>query len=359
MDKLRLKILEHLQHGIHGGQKARRSYSGTFIPSARGTTSVTKTASASRTATTSIASGSKGTATSLAEKSEEKVLLLGGFKAGLQVHKDVMLLDEEAQGSVITQAPSCSNFSVCATTELKSLIVSGGCDFSKATSVPHVKKFSLTTKTWTDLPDMMHPVDTHGSTIIDNKLFTLGGRYMEEGEKKHIYDAVNRLDLHTLIWTTCPPMHHAVSDSGIASIDHKIIVMGGNTCDAWSTDVWKYNTHTRKWSKCQNMPKSGNALNSTVVVNRKVFVLHCQAFLQYDVDMDQWHVLPMPIKPSLVFTMVLKQGCLISLGGFEKDYKVPNDLIQTYDLSRKKWILEKKKIPLPLCYPLAVVVKIP
>ena len=317
-------------------------------------------------------------------------MLLGGFKTGFQTHKDVMHLDEEAQGSVITQTPF-HNFSVCAAAESESLIVSGGQDFPKRTSVPDVKKFSLITKTWTDLPDMMHSVDSHGSTVIDNKLFTLGGRYTEKDETKHRYDAVNRLDLHTLIWSTCPPMHYAVEDPGIVSIDQEIIVVGGYTGDVWSTEVWKYDTHTSKWSKCQNMPKSilsshfvslpcksvvhggfkllcsngsrwpkpSNASCSTVVVHRKVFVLHEEAFLQYDVDMDQWHKLPMPEKPTSCPTMVLKQGCLVALGGYEKEYSMPNDLIQTYDLSHKKWIREKKKLPFPLCFHRAVVVKMP
>ena len=358
MDKLRLKILEYLQHGIHGGQKARRSYLSTSIPRGRRTTSATKTTSTSRTATALTTSASKGTAPSLAKRSEEKILLLGGFKTGPKNHKDIVHLDEEAQGSVITQTSS-HNFSVCAATESGSLLVSGGNNFSERTSVPHVKKFSLITRTWTDLPDMMHPVDSHGSTVIDNKLFTLGGRYMEKGETKHRCDAVNRLDLHTLLWSPCPPMHQAVECPGIAAIDQDIIVMGGHTSDVWSTEVWKYNTHTSKWSKCQNMPKSDNTSCSTVVVNRKVFVLHGGAFLQYDVDVDQWHELPMPMKPSRCAAMVLKQGCLVALGGFENDNKVPNDLIQTYDLSSKKWILEKKKMPFPLCFHRAVVVKMP
>ena len=323
MDKLRLMICEYLLHEAYGGQTARASYSG-----------------------------------SLADSGEENILLLGGRTSGLKFHKDIRHLDEELQDSVIAQAP-CYNFSVCAATELNSLIISGGQDYSTQTSVPHIKKFNLITKTWTDLPDMKHPVDGHGSTVIKNKLFILGGEYRENREIKHEYAAVNCLDLHTLIWSTCPPIHHAVGEPGIASIDTDIYVFGGYTGNEWLSEVCKFNTQTGKWSKCQNIPKTGNIRRSTAVVHRKVFIFNYDAFLQYDVDMDQWHALTKPMKPLIVPAMVLKQGRLVTLGGYEKDMKKPNDLIQTYDLSSKKWSLEKKKLPLPLCFHLAVVGKIP
>ena len=323
MGTLRLMICEYLLHEAYGGQTARASYSG-----------------------------------SLADRGAENIFLLGGRTSGLKYHKDIRYLDEELQASVITQAPFCL-FSVCTPVESNSLIVSGGQDYSTGISVAHVKKFCLITKIWTDLPNMKHPVNSHGSTVINNKLFTLCGLDMEKDVVKHRYAAVNSLNLHTLIWSTCPPIHHAVSQPGIASIDADIYVFGGNTGNEWSSEVCKFSTQTGKWSKCQNLPKTGNIYRSTVVVHRKVFILNYDVFLQYDVDMDQWHKLPKPLKPSYVPAMVQKQGRLVTLGGYKKNSNEPHDLIQTYDLSSKKWSLEKKKLPLPLCFPRAVVGRIP
>ena len=415
MDMLRLTIYDYIHHGVHGGQRASRSgvpylrasatstsaLSGTTATlSARVSRATTATTSSSATTSTSAlgmksltpAPASETTSTlspitsrataattsgttsepafgrtapgraavglrsSLADQGEGKILILGGCTSKYIKNKDVLYLEKEPQGSVITQT-SLDYFSVCTTEDSDSLVVSGGCNFSTGTSVPQVKKFNLTTKTWTDLPDMKHPVDLHGSTVIDNKLFTVRGVYSEKNVTKQRYPSVISLDLHTLVWSDCPPMHQAVSQQGIASIDRDILVIAGYTNIGWSSAVSKFNTQTGKWSKCQNLPKTGNIYYSAVAVQSSVFVLHSEAFLQYDVDMDQWHELTTPIKLSHVPAMVLNQRRLVTLGGYEKKKKEPNDFIQTYDLANKQWSIGNNKLPLPLQHHFAVVVK--
>ena len=349
MDKLRLRIFEYL-HGVHRGQNARATYSAMSVPKATGTKSTT--------AAVKAAAGTAAESSPTAGQGEEKVLLLGGRTSKGVRCKDITYLDKEPQGSVVTHF-QVYNFSMCASTESDSLIVSGGCDIATESSVPHVKKFNLTTKIWTDLPDMKHQLDGLGSTVAENKLFTIGGRYSAKGKLKHRTAAVNSLDLHTLMWSACPSLLHAVSVPGIAYIDMNIFVIGGDTDNGWSSQVCKFSTQTGKWIKCQNIPKADFVYRSTVVVYRNIFVLDRSSFLQYDVDIDQWHELPVPVKPSRAPAMVLKQGCLLALGGYEDDNSKPNDCIQTYDPSSKKWSLEKKKMPLPLVYHWVVTIKTP
>ena len=379
IDKLRIRIFEYLHHAVHTGQRARKS--GVHFTGPKGTSTSSLGAKSATLATasgTTVALSARappaptsasnverrtasdravpGLQTSLADQGEEKLLILGGYTTIQTPHRGIVYLDKEPQGSVITQTP-LHFFSACASEDSDSLILSGGWNFASNTSVPHVIKFSLTTKTWTDLPDMEHPVDRHGSTVIDNKLYTIGGRYTEEGDAKHRYASVNGLDLHTLMWSACSPMHEAVSAPGIASINRDIFVMAGDTSYGGSSKVHKFNTQTGKWSKCQDLPKADYIHHSTVVVQRSVFVLHKEAFLQYDVDVDQWNELTKPTKLSHAPAMVLKQGCLLALGGFGKWNTEPNDFIQLYDLASKKWTIEKKKMSLPLMWHWAVVVK--
>ena len=384
MDKFRLRIYDYIHHGVYGGQRPKRSYSGVLIPIVTGTstsalgaksatpatgsgpTSIlsarTSSTTAAPTSGTTSASASEraavGLTTSLADQGEETLLILGGYTSNEKQYKDILYLDNEPQGSVITQAPS-NLFSVCTAEDSDAFIVSGGNDFSTGTSVPHVRTFNFTTKTWTNLPDMKRSVERHGSTVIDNKLFIICGKCRTKSDTKQRYAAVNSLDLHTLMWSDCPPMHQTVSDPGIASVDRDILVMGGHNGNEWSSEVCKFNTQTGKWSRCQNLPMTGNICRSTVVVQHSVFVLHREVFLQYGVDIDQWHELTKPIKLSYAPAMVLKQGCLVAVGGYEKKWTEPNDFIQSYDLASKKWSIEKKKIPLPLLWHWAVVVKMP
>ena len=71
-----------------------------------------------------------------------------------------------------------------------SVIISGGCDFTIKSSVSHIKKFSLETRTWSDVSRLLDPVDCHGSVLIDEQLYTVGGRYTENGEIKKRYVVV-------------------------------------------------------------------------------------------------------------------------------------------------------------------------
>ena len=90
IEKLRLRILEYLHHGMHGRQKTRKSYSGTSSPTASlstlgitlvksaaplstsGTSSKTSTKLASAPKTTSASPAASGTsATSLADRGKE------------------------------------------------------------------------------------------------------------------------------------------------------------------------------------------------------------------------------------------------------------------------------------------------
>ncbi len=283
-------------------------------------------------------------------------MILGG--RNVQLHNDIVLFDPDKQpptmDSIMTHAP-LYNFSVCAVPD--GFIMSGG--IASTTSIPNVKQFSLTTLSWSDLPDMMKPVQRHGSAYLDGCLYTLGGCYRENGQTKQRYPSVHALDLSTLSWTECRPLSQAVDAPGIAVVDKDILAIGGYTGKVWLKQTLKYNSRTGKWSQCQPMPKTGCVDASTAVVNRQVFVLDRDLFLQYDVPTDTWTELSLPMKPSQCCAMVLKQKRLIALGGFDEEYKKPNDRVQTYDLASKTWKVEKSTMPVALLGHSAIVVKIP
>ena len=111
-------------------------------------------------------------------------------------------------------------------------------------------------------------------------------------------------------------------------------------------------------TKCQSVPKGCCVHSSTVAVNQQIFVLAKSLFAQYDTLEDQWTELQLLIKTSYNPAMVLQHNYLILLGGCE-DMKEPNDVIQEYDLSTKKWSLQSKKMPLPLHCHCAFMMEIP
>jgi kelch repeat/BTB domain-containing protein 5/10 len=338
MDKLRLKILEYLQHGLHGDQKARKSYTRTAVPDM------------ARQVSSASISSMAGVVT------EEKLIVLGGRKAGVKRHKDIILFHRPNQPEVIGQMPAF-NISLC--TVKDSIVLSGGCDFATSSSQNLVKRFSLATRCWTDLTFMPEPTDSHGSAYLHGKLYTIGGSLMEKGETIKRYSAVNCLDLASLTWTACEDLPLALEEPGVAVVSRDIMVIGGDAGDGWSTKTFKYSTRTGKWKVCAKMPKSGDVFRSTVAVGLQVYVLNKSAFMKYDVMGDQWTKLTPPTKLARNPALAFRDGRLVALGGVGKDMKEPDDNVQTYDVNAKKWTLEKRKLPLGLSFHWALVMKVP
>ena len=373
---LRLKILEFLQHGRHGEGKARESYSAAHSASAAseelpkasvpGTDSREKLPlppRATRTMTTKasakVPSPPVKVPVASPLKTKEEVLIVGGIKTGNFLHGNIVSLDKDPGDCILTQAPICakaSNSSVCANKD--ALFVSGGYERSTQHSISKVHKFSLTDRRWVDLPDLPFPVDCHGSAYVSDKLHTFGGRYRENDQTKHLYSSVNVLDLASLSWAEGQSLPIAVETPGIAAVDENIYTVGGHSGKEWSRQTVKLNTQTGAITQCQTMPKGGCIAYSTVAVNRYIYALACNSFLQY-ITSDQWTKLTMPLEPYSRPAMVLQNNHLIMLGGFEKDWKDPNDVIQKYDLSSKTWSLEACKMPLQLHCHWAFVMDIP
>ena len=376
MDSLRLKLLEFLHHGRHREGDMRKSYSAahsvstpsTKLPSASAPGTGTREKLPSTTKATSKKPSTSSKAPSTARllvpsplKMKEEVLVVGGRETGNKRHKNIIFLDKDPKDCIMTEAPMyLGNSSVCALSK-NAIIVSGGYDKSTSPghSITKVQKFTITDHRWVDLPDLLFPVDCHGSAYANGKLYSIGGRYMENEQIKHRYSSINVLNLASLSWEEGQSLPAAVSGPGIATIEENIYSIGGHTGKEWSCQTVKLNTRTGTITLCQSIPKGDNIYNSTVGTHQHIYTLTSTLFLQYDVTKDQWLQFQLPMKPSHKSTMVLKESYLLVLGGFTKDDENPNDVIQKYDLFRKRWSLEARKMPLPLSQHWAFVMDIP
>ena len=373
---LRLKIFEFLNHGRHGEGTARKSYSAVHSVSAASEelprASVPGTDSREKFPLPAKAT-SKMTAKASAKvptpakvpvasplKTKEEVLIVGGARTSFIQHVNIVFLDKDPKDCIMTKAPifdEAGNSSVCASKD--ALFVSGGYDFDTQRSMCKIQMFSLTDRRWVDLPDLPFPVDCHGSAYVNDKLYTLGGRYQENGQIKHWCTSVNVLNLSSLSWAECQSLPIAVESPGIIAVEEEIYGVGGHSGKEWSCQTVKLNIRTGAITQCQSMPEGECVHYSMVAVSRYIYGLACSFFLQYDITRDQWTKLTMPLKPSNRPAVVLQNNHVIMLGGYEKDRKDPNDVIQKYDLSSKTWSLETSKMPLPLQSHWAFVMDIP
>ena len=195
---------------------------------------------------------------------------------------------------------------------------------------------------------------------MDNHFYTFGGYYSEGDETtKQYFSDVDVLDLQSRSWSHCQPLPCAVRDAGVAVVGKSMLVIGGYHGDrGWLTQTYKYNVRTGKRTRCQDMSQSDSAYHTTVAVDSLVYVLAREMFLQYDVHADQWSELPLlpQMERRNLCAMVHTQGCLLALGGYAEDKNHPDDSVQSYNISSKKWTLAKKKMPLAVLQPWAFTV---
>jgi hypothetical protein len=281
------------------------------------------------------------------------VLLVGGKDEKGKIHRNIVFVDS---GSTLTHPFSDYQcYSACSTGD--GLIVSGGYDTSTRRSLSTVKIFSLKTQQWTDLPDLSLAKHLHGSVYVNNRYYTVGGDYTEKGSIKRIYDAIEVLDLTSSQSSAFSSLPVPVRYPGVAHVNNTLLVFGGYAEKrGWLRDTYSYDMTTRERRTCQQMPFTDHFLRSTVVVDKHVFLLYHDKFLQYYVVRDTWTKLTGPTKPSSTPAMVLHENSLLVLGGYDGG---ATSRIQSYDPQAKKWSVERRTMPVALREHWALVVKMP
>ena len=155
-----------------------------------------------------------------------------------------------------------------------------------------------------------------------------------------------------------------VTDPGVAVVRGNIIMMGGmDPDDKISLKTYKYEVLTDSWVTCQDMPeKKQYFVHSTVVVDKKVYVLAHKDFLVYEVLVDEWSHLSAHPRPSYWCAMVMNNNKLITLGGYEDATNCgqnPHGDVHSYDISKNSWMKEEATMPVPLSFHAAFTVQLP
>ena len=128
--------------------------------------------------------------------------------------------------------------------------------------------FDTETNTWSKLAPMPTPRNHHSIAAADGKLYAIGGRVgscYSGGWSSNVW-MNEAYDIATNTWTTRAPMPTARSGTGIAALDGKIYVLGG---EGWIDDfggVFRanevYDPKTNTWSRAARMitPRHGFAV---------------------------------------------------------------------------------------------------
>jgi len=202
------------------------------------------------------------------------------------------------------------------------------------------------TDTWTQSADMPTPRLALASSVVDGKIYAIGGR--AEGALVTEYDPL------TDTWTTKTPMPTARFGLATSVVDGKIYAIGGVIGAGSETfrTVEAYDPLTDTWTRKADMP-TGRAFLSTSVVDGKIYAIggganppwsiHFQTVEAYDPQTDTWtRKADMPTARAWVCTSVV-DGKIYAIGGALVT-KAMVSTVEVYDPATDTWTT---KTPMP------------
>ena len=292
---------------------------------------------------------------------EDRILIMAGNKEDNIGNACFMYLDSEFEDASTTEASMFIDselYSICH--ENGNIYVSGGYTVrTTKMSMQGVQRYQVRSNKWKTCRSTTSS-GKHCSVCLDGKLIVLGGQREEHDEVKYEYSSVEMLDVTTKVWSDLRAMPISLTNYCVALVDQHVIAIGGDSQGKVSFKVIKYSIQHDEWKYCAPIPQNNQfSLNSIVTIDTNVYVLAYEDFLVYNTDLDSWMILTPPPEPSFCCAMVLYEGQLMVLGGFQKTGKRPNYKIQLYNLTSGSWSEGETRMPKALHSHSAYVVQIP
>ena len=106
-----------------------------------------------------------------------------------------------------------------------------------------IEVYDPKTNRWTEKTEMPAPKSGHTASVIDGKIYVIGGGFRGNGPYMYL-STVEIYDPETDRWTQEPDMPVGKSGHGAAVINGNIYIFGGSTAGVWAplTDVEVYGT---------------------------------------------------------------------------------------------------------------------
>ena len=216
-----------------------------------------------------------------------KFYVFGGFrlpdtgKVGWYPENKAWVFDLDTQKWLALPPMPTTRGALAAVAVGKKIYVSGGAGIPQGMQLPDglvgggpvdlygtLEVFDTDTNAWSKLAPMPTPRNHHSISYVDGKLYAIGGRVgscYSGGWSSNVW-MNEAYDIATNTWATRAPMPTARSGTGIAALDGKIYVLGG---EGWVDDfggVFRanevYDPNTNTWSRAARMitPRHGFAV---------------------------------------------------------------------------------------------------
>lgn len=205
-----------------------------------------------------------------------------------------------------------------------------------------VEEYDPATDTWTSKTDMPTGRSFLECSVIDDKIYVIGGNDSEGGWGASLA-TVEVYDPATDTWTKKADMSTVRDGAGVSFVNGKLYAMGGSEVhgfQSWSTlrSVEEYDPLTDTWTPKTDMYRARETF-SAIVVGEKIYAIGSFAPYEemYDPAIDTWaKIAPMP-SPRIHAPALAVDSRIYVFGGDEEGGGPGTSVVFTYDPKTDTW----------------------
>ncbi|XP_042079156.1 kelch-like protein 10 [Haplochromis burtoni] len=216
----------------------------------------------------------------------------------------------------------------------------GGFDFISYSS--HVRRFSLTSQTWTEVGSMHEERGFLSVATLNGCIYAMGGCRNQKKLK-----TAERYEPDTNQWTMIASMHKPRTEAGAATLHGKVYICGGLTGDEPLSCAESYNPDTNQWTLITPM-ETGRTGGAVVAYNDEIYVVggfngitQLRSVIAYDPRTRHWRNVAPMLHPRKNFGIAVLEDQLYVVGGFHNGGSFCN--VECYDEKTNRWYIVSDK----------------
>ncbi|GFN94185.1 actin-binding protein ipp [Plakobranchus ocellatus] len=209
---------------------------------------------------------------------------------------------------------------------------------SHISTLDSVERYDVYTKKWHAYNGMSHPRSSHGIAVLDQRLVVAGGE-----DAFLITASVESFDPDENIWTSLPSMNYPRYGLGLASLDGFLYAIGGYIGSEIGATIERYDPNNGIWMDIDTMPNPRFCM-AVVEYEGLIYVagglselsVESDALESYNPVTKEWCPLARLKCPRAYHGLVAFDGCLYAVGGFN-EYRGSLNSVEKYSLKDNCW----------------------
>lgn len=166
---------------------------------------------------------------------------------------------------------------------------------------------------WRELPEVPHPRYAHTSTLVDDRVYLIGGRDLD-GEVAE----VDVFDLRTETWETLDtpmPRRRARDSHKTVAIPQGLVVAGGQREFQDSAQVDLFDPRAGRWTTLPDLPEPMSRAGLAHADGKLWIALHESAYVMDSAELDRWEEGNALTLSRHGMGVVVHDGFIYSIGG--------------------------------------------